>query len=62
MYESDYDDYWNITSDDEKCENCNTTENVNYYNNAGQLLNFGGFDSDKLLCDKCADEQFPKDS
>ena len=53
MYEDDYDDYCDITADGESCDNCGSYKNVNYYNNAGQLLNFGGFDSDKLLCDEC---------
>ena len=57
--EEDYDYYHdNFTpGDEEMCEHCGKT-GAKYYNAFGQRLNFGGFDSDKLLCDHCAQETF----
>ncbi|MCK9543460.1 MAG: hypothetical protein M0R03_15675 [Novosphingobium sp.] len=61
-YEEDYDYYHdNFTPDDDaECEHCGAL-GAKYYNQAGQKLNFGGFATDKLLCDRCAEEEFKDD-
>ena len=60
--EEDYDYYHdNFTpGEDAECEYCGKP-GARYYNAFGQRLNFGGFDSDKLLCEHCAQEEFKKD-
>lgn len=57
--ESDYEYYNdNFTPDkNAECEYCGKM-GANYYNAFGQQLNFGGFDTDKLLCDDCAKKEF----